>query len=59
MKMFILFIVSWGLIFWLGMSGMDNFYAEIPSRHNWKGALDSLALTAIMFAFVILFVNNV
>lgn len=57
MKYIILFIIAWALMFWLGNSRVDNGYDFIPAKYNWKGALVSFVLTALMFGMFFLIIK--
>ena len=56
MKYVIIFIITWGLMFWLGNSRLDNGYDFIPTQYNLKGVLTSFILTMLTFGFVFLFI---
>lgn len=54
MKYIIVFIIVWGLMFWIGNSRLDDGYDFIPAQYNWKGAFISLLLTALIFGIIYL-----
>ena len=55
MKCIILFIIVWALLFLIGGSRLDDGYDFIPAQYNWKGALISFVLTALMFGMLYYF----